>query len=343
MNQELFAELVRVARRWSDDPGATPVVLGDHGGGVQGGGVPDGGVSDGGVSDGGMVVRVADVVVKAHPVDADPDALRRRVALAASGVLTGVLMPPLSRDGEPVTRLAGRLVTVWPAGEPSDPQDPDAAPWEAAGRVLARLHTTVLSAATASGAGPLEHLPDHGAPARLARAIQRLERYGVTVDGQPHPAADPIRAAWRTLPRWAYGAEPAPADRPRVVSHGDWHLGQVVRRGRDWLLVDIDDLGYGDPAWDLARPAAWYAAGLIAADEWRRFLDSYRSAGGVAVPPDGDPWPVLDPVARAAVVQMAATAVVRACREGRELEDAEQILVATCHRVAKACRSANVD
>jgi hypothetical protein len=34
------------------------------------------------------------------------------------------------------------------------------------------------------------------------------------------------------------------------------------------------------------------------------FIESYRDAGGPALP--GDPWPVLDPFARAAVVQAAA-------------------------------------
>ncbi len=74
------------------------------------------------------------------------------------------------------------------------------------------------------------------------------------------------------------------------------------------MLIDIDDLGVGDPAWDLARPAGFWAAGLIPDDDWATFLQSYRDAGGPAVPP-GDPWPVLEPFARAAVVQAATAAV----------------------------------
>ena len=35
------------------------------------------------------------------------------------------------------------------------------------------------------------------------------------------------------------------------------------------------------------------------------FLDAYRDADGPALPA-GDPWPVLEPFARAAVVQAAA-------------------------------------
>lgn len=55
-----------------------------------------------------------------------------------------------------------------------------------------------------------------------------------------------------------------------------------------WRLIDVDDLGLGVPAWDLARPAAWYAAGLLAPEDWLCFLDAYRAAGG---PPPVRPAP----------------------------------------------------
>jgi predicted trehalose synthase len=44
-----------------------------------------------------------------------------------------------------------------------------------------------------------------------------------------------------------------------TLVHGDWHLGQLGRRGEHWVLIDVDDLGVGDPAWDLARPAGFWA------------------------------------------------------------------------------------
>ena len=43
------------------------------------------------------------------------------------------------------------------------------------------------------------------------------------------------------------------------------------------------------------------AAGLILDDDWTTFLAAYRDAGGPAVPA-GDPWPVLEQFARAAVI-----------------------------------------
>jgi hypothetical protein len=84
----------------------------------------------------------------------------------------------------------------------------------------------------------------------------------------------------------------------------------------------------------LGRPAAWYAAGLLPADVWQRFLDAYRAAGGPAVPAIGDPWPQLDVAARALTVQGAALAIVRAAADGRELDEVEQLMVDSCVRIS---------
>jgi aminoglycoside phosphotransferase (APT) family kinase protein len=119
--------------------------------------------------------------------------------------------------------------------------------------------------------------------------------------------------------------------------HGDWHLGQMVsirHNGKDsWRLIDVDDLGLGDPAWDLARPAAFFAAGLIDPDDWNLFLDSYRAAGGPAVESFKDPWQSLDMPARALVVQCAAAALIRSQQSHTPLSDADLHLVEVCRRI----------
>ncbi|GII77323.1 aminoglycoside phosphotransferase [Sphaerisporangium rufum] len=258
------------------------------------------------------VVRAGELVVKAHEPGTAEAALNARLRAAAA--LPDLLLPPAS---DRALRVAGRLVTVWPAGEAVDPAgDPAAAPWEAAAGLLARLHAT-----PAGGLG----LPPAGGPDRVARALARL----AGAPGAPAAAAAAVRRAARTLP--------AGGGTGTGLAHGDWHLGQIVRYRDRWLLIDVDDLGLGDPVWDLARPAAWYAAGLLDPELWHRLLSGYVSAGGPAVDA-GDPWPELDRPARALTVQLAATAVAAAGEEGRPLDEAEQALVSSCGRITRAAR-----
>ncbi|MEU7283169.1 aminoglycoside phosphotransferase family protein [Streptomyces sp. NPDC045431] len=267
----------------------------------------------------GTVVRHGHAVAKAHAPDTEEAAHRARLAVAAHPRLSGILLPPLPVS---TAEVRGRPVTAWPYGTPVDPADPDAAPWEEAATLLARLHAVP----PADLPGPL---PPMRGPAKAARAVARMRA------AEPHPAAAPVLAAWTRLPAWARDEAPSPG--PAALCHGDLHLGQLVRHPAatgPWLLIDVDDLGLGDPAWDLARPAAWYAAGLLAPDVWARFLGAYRAAGGPAVPADGDPWPRLDVPARALTVQTAALAVAKSRAEHRDLDDVELGVVEACTRIA---------
>jgi aminoglycoside phosphotransferase (APT) family kinase protein len=255
-----------------------------------------------------VVVRRGEVVVKAHSERDDPDRLALRVRAAGAAALTGIMLPPLERK---VLRVAGRALTVWPAGTPVSADDahadPGSAPWEEGARLLARLHAVPLT--------DVPRLPEAGGPGRAARAVRRM------------PGDGPLQRLVRRAHAGIEVEEPAPA----LLTHGDWHLGQLVRRER-WLLIDVDDLGVGDPAWDLARPAAWYAAGLLEARIWERFLGAYLASGGPALGA-GDPWARLDLPARALTVQLAAVAVFNAARDGRELDEAEQSLIEACDRI----------
>ncbi|MEV3855684.1 aminoglycoside phosphotransferase family protein [Streptomyces sp. NPDC050095] len=269
----------------------------------------------------GTVVRHGDTVAKAHAPDTDPAELALRLAAAADPALTGVLLAPLRPAAAP---LHGRLVTFWPHGTPVDPDHPERAPWEAAGALLARLHTTP--------AGQLPPaLPPMRGPVKAARALARL-----AATAPDHPAAAAVTGAWRTLPPWARAE--SPYDHARALCHGDLHLGQLVRHpagSGPWLLIDVDDLGLGDPAWDLARPAAWFACGLLAADDWTRFLTAYQQAGGAPELSAPDPWPALDVPARALTAQTAALAVTKAVEAGRALDEVEEAVVDACARMVR--------
>ncbi|MER7953503.1 aminoglycoside phosphotransferase family protein [Streptomyces sp. NPDC096030] len=261
--------------------------------------------------DDGTVVRHGAVVVKAHAPGIDPEEHTARIAVAALDALDGVLLPP---HAHPTAYVADRPLTAWPYGAPVDPDDPDAAPWEDAAQLLARLHRTP----------PPPGLPAMRAPAKAALAVERMRR----ADDAPRAAVEAVLSAWRTLPE-----KPTAG---RLLCHGDFHLGQLVRdprtSGRPWVLIDVDDLGIGDPAWDLARPAAWFAAGLLPPDVWSRFLDAYVRAGGPAVAAH-DPWGQLDVPARALTVQTAALALAKSTAERRPLDEVEGVMIDTCARI----------
>lgn len=263
-----------------------------------------------------IIVRAGSVVVKAHAPGAEEAPLVERMRAVAHPALRGIMLGPVTEE---VMVVRDRLVTVWPAGVPVDHDAPDAAPWEESARLLARLH--------AVPAGALPPLPAAGGPARVGTTVARL-----TGDSA---AERVVRRAMACLPPLDAG--------PRSTTHGDWHMGQLVRTGDGWILIDVDDLGVGDPAWDLARPAAWFAAGLLDPEVWHRFLGAYRAAGGHAAGADGDPWERLDLPAQAMTVQLTAAALANAEREGRPPDEVEQVLLDTCERIIRlrsACHSA---
>lgn len=243
---------------------------------------------------GAEIVVDGDVVHKLHRPGTDPRLLAARLRIAAA---SQALLSPRSVVPEAVGL---RWMSHWPRVETVVPE-PHHAPWAAAGELLAALHRE-----PAAG-----RVPANGWPQRLRRAVDNLRG-----------STGPVRRAAAALPDvvWRAGSP----GRPMTLVHGDWHLGQLGRRSptAPWQLIDIDDVGAGDPAWDLARPAGFWAAGLIPDEDWNTFLGAYRARGPALAP--GDPWPTLEPFARAAVVHAAASGLVHGDSDDtqRALEDA---------------------
>ena len=298
----------------------------------------------------GTVVACGDVVAKAHPpvpqpeIEAYADQLTVRLRIAAHSRLAGILLPPLSSGGVPSVSPRpeplpdGRLASLWPRGTPVAPDAPEAAPWEAAGLLLGRLHSVPPDAIADASASSLPGaLPPMRGPVKAARALARMREAlgtGDTLGLEIAEAADAVEHAWSTLPAWCRAEERPPPSHTGTLCHGDFHLGQLVRHPAPdgpWQLIDVDDLGHGDPAWDLARPAAWYAVGLLPAASWETFLAAYQTQTGTS---GIDPWPRLDAPARALTVQTAALAVAKAHTARRPLDDAEEACTQACARIA---------
>ncbi|MFE3186902.1 hypothetical protein ACFXKR_39580 [Streptomyces violascens] len=84
----------------------------------------------------------------------------------------------------------------------------------------------------------------------------------------------------------------------------------------------------------LARPAAWFAAGLPASDTWAGFLAAYREGGGPTVPVEGDIWPQLYVSERALTVQTGAPALAECAEQSRPPDEAERAMPESCTRIA---------
>lgn len=261
---------------------------------------------------GARLAFCGDVVLKVHHVRTGERELAARLEAARSPALAGLVVPPLS--AEPGRARDGRLVSAWPVVDVLSPADP-ALPWAEAGALLARLHSVPTAEVGVD-------LPHHGGLARLARAARRAQ-------GPGWP--DALRELGERLLSEVGKAGGRHTGREATVVHGDWHLGQLAGTPDGWRLIDVDDLGLGDPAWDLGRPAGFWAAGLLDDAAWDELLGAYRGARGRGVPESGDPWGALDLPARCAVF-VATVRELRRQDEGHRSDTAGSLLAA-CRRM----------
>ena len=255
------------------------------------------------------------VVVKMHRAGTNEDALQVRLNWAAHPDLAGVLVAPLSTN---IGHIRGRPVTSWPRVETLNPDDEPSIPWSEAAGLLARLHLIGRTLLAKPATPKTYDSPQAGAIARVHRTLRRVDQ---ALASTPHlEYLNLLNRVGRALTGELASATTDPGR--LTLIHGDFHAGQLGRiPGADWQLIDIDDLGVGDPAWDLARPAGLWAAGLLPDEDWQTFLSAYRSARGPGVPASGDPWSQLDLPARCAVFVTTVRYLVRQDRSSPTITD----------------------
>ncbi|MDR1767523.1 MAG: aminoglycoside phosphotransferase family protein [Propionibacteriaceae bacterium] len=193
------------------------------------------------------------VAVRVHAEGTRGIDLARRLDAIETPDLDNHWLHPLSRG---LLRAPGGLYgTMWPRA--TLVSTIEAAPWLDAGRLLGRLHTARI----------VPDLPRHGGVVRFRQA---LERAGA--EPELRWLAD---VGERLRPQLA-------ATSRRALVHGHWHLGHLGHPllSKRWRLLDPDDLGLGDPLWDLGLPAGYRLAGLFDDDAWDDFTTGYRQAGG---------------------------------------------------------------
>lgn len=261
---------------------------------------------------GALLLGCGQVVVKVHSRRTNRRDLQARLAATCHPVVRHWLLAPLVSEVLS-TPDRSRCVTVWPTVDVVDPESLDH-PWQEGAALLAGLHRT----------DPPFRLPEHGGRRRLTRSLERLLHAGIRTSE--------VGFLVRLGTLLVEEAAAVSTDRPRLV-HGDWHLGQMgrCRRTNQWRLIDIDDLGLGDPAWDLGRPAGFWATGLLGDETWDQFLNRYRQRGGPGVPVGGDPWRSLDLPARCAVFVAATRLVLEPDVTG---DGDVGALLAACRRMA---------
>lgn len=188
---------------------------------------------------------IRSVVVKQTPPGRKPvgrhDVLRQARILRALGALAAVPVPRVHlEDVHDPPFFAMELVSGTATEPVLEPPDEDesaertATAWDAAVRILARLHGADVSAA-------VEHL---GEPPSSPE--DEVARWAATMRAAGREADDKASALLRALSRRV------PSSRTAALAHGDFRLGNMLReQGVVRAVVDWEIWSIGDPRMDL--------------------------------------------------------------------------------------------
>jgi Ser/Thr protein kinase RdoA (MazF antagonist) len=214
--------------------------------------------------------------IKHPPAIEDDIAWEHRLVRLLSVRLPEVAAPIPAREGDTIVRFGDRVGWLMPFidGTPAEPGREEHR--AAAARGLGRLHRA--GAAVALPRRPrLRPLPELNWPPLAATA--ELHEWRSTI------------AKARA---WAIACVSQLAERRRPVMsliHGDFFPGNVLVSSDALVgLIDWEEAQIDWPVWDLAGAIGSFccAGDDLDLDACRRFVDDYRSAGGIAPPRDDD-------------------------------------------------------
>ena len=206
------------------------------------------------------------LVVRMSPAHRSPARLQQvhQVLLALAPVLPPVLAPLQAPDGSTLLSYHGQAVELFPfvSGEQLDSEN--ARLRQAAARLLAHLHTTLV--------------PQTQRAASLARK-------GVVGERQSQTPLDPPGLHDPDLDRWYSTLREHPDTFTVGLIHGDYYRRNLLTQGeRIVAVLDWDDLHPDFLMLEVAW-ASWEFGKTASSDDWhldrvRAFLQDYREAGG---------------------------------------------------------------
>lgn len=208
----------------------------------------------------------ADLAVKWTPRDTRDRAGREFAALtllARSGAAVAPAPVLLDRDSY---RLPV-VVQSWLDGEVLDapPHSDDA--WAALVAALATAHRRTAGAAPPD----VERAVITALDAADAKALVASHAARLPADARP-------AALRRLLDRFDAWTPPAWPARRRALCHTDANWRNVLRRPGLWGLVDWENSGWGDPAFDVADLLTHPAYDAVPAERWPQVVAAYAAA-----------------------------------------------------------------
>jgi hypothetical protein len=228
-------------------------------------------------------------------------------------------------------------ISYWPEAERISPDKLTDGLWSEIGSLLARLHSVPLK--NSSLRFPAELFPI------FSEVNEKIESCFKKSAGSSkyREHLETINHAWISIltNKNFHKVVKDIRLRPKVWSHGDFHLGQIViiqDQGKNAArLIDCDSLCHSIAEWDLARPAALFAAGILPAQFWQSFIESYAEHRFKCKLNEKKLWSSLDIPAKVMTVKLATNAVNRATLTDDYLEDSELELIETCKAISHDC------